>query len=156
MTSTLRALILASGMSALALTGHASAEDVKPEAVAYSDDGGIEQPVAAQTGSADAGQKIVTDRKLGNCVACHQVSGLDAPFQGNVGPALDGVADRYEPEMLRAIVVDPKKALYDGTIMPGFYTLDVGEKVRKDLVGETILSAQQVEDVVAFLQTLKE
>ncbi|MCP1200812.1 sulfur oxidation c-type cytochrome SoxX [Notoacmeibacter sp. MSK16QG-6] len=156
MTSTLRALIVASGFGAVALAGSAMAQDVKPEAVAFSDSGGIETPVAAQAGSAEAGQKVLTDRKLGNCVACHQVSTLDAPFQGNVGPSLDGVGDRYEPDMLRAIVVNPKKALYDGTIMPGFYTLDVGKHVREDLVGKTILSAQQVEDVVAYLQTLKE
>ncbi|WP_114391212.1 sulfur oxidation c-type cytochrome SoxX [Notoacmeibacter marinus] len=156
MTSTLRALVLASGISAVALTGSAIANDVKPEAVAFSDAGGIKTPVAAQAGSADAGKKILTDRGLGNCVACHQVSSLDAPFQGNVGPSLDGVADRYEPAMLRAIIVNPKKALYEGTIMPGFYTLDVGKHVREDLVGQTILSAQQVEDVVAYLQTLKE
>ena len=59
-------------------------------------------------------------------------------------------------EELRAIVVNSKAIFSEDTIMPGFYSLDVGKDVRKDLVGKTILSAQQVEDVVAYLATLKE
>ncbi len=155
MNSTRYALALVSGLAAGAALP-AFAQNVEPDAVIVSDSGAIEQPLAAQPGTTEAGMEVVTDKSLGNCVACHQISSLDAPFQGNVGPSLDGVGDRYERGMLRAIVADPKKALFEGTIMPGFYTLDVGKHVREDLVGETILSAQQVEDVVAFLQTLKE
>jgi sulfur-oxidizing protein SoxX len=57
---------------------------------------------------------------------------------------------------LRAIVSDSKKVFGSETVMPGFYSLNVGVNVRKDLVGKTILTAQQVEDVVAYLETLKE
>jgi L-cysteine S-thiosulfotransferase len=56
---------------------------------------------------------------------------------------------------LRAIVTDAKQVFGPQTVMPGFYSLHVGVDVRKDLIGKTILSAQQVEDVVAYLSTLK-
>jgi sulfur-oxidizing protein SoxX len=77
-------------------------------------------------------------------------------FHGNVAPPLDGAADRWTPEQLRAIVADAKQVFGEQTVMPGFYSLKVGINVRKDLVGKTILTAQQVEDVVAFLATLKQ
>jgi len=73
-----------------------------------------------------------------------------------VGPALDDVASRWEEPMLRAIVANSKQVFTDETVMPGFYSLKVGQHVREDLVGKTILTAQQVEDVVAYLGTLKE
>ena len=73
-----------------------------------------------------------------------------------MAPALDGVADRWTPEQLRAIVVDAKQVFTEESMMPGFYSLNVGLNVREDLVGKTILTAQQVEDVVAYLATLKE
>ena len=77
-------------------------------------------------------------------------------FHGDVGPVLDGVADRWSAEELRAIVVNSKAVFGDETVMPGFYSLEVGKFVSEDLVGKTILSAQEVEDVVAYLGTLKE
>ena len=74
----------------------------------------------------------------------------------DVGPVLDGVADRWSAEELRAIVVNSKAVFGEETVMPGFYSLEVGKFVSEDLVGKTILSAQEVEDVVAYLGTLKE
>ncbi|MCI5076541.1 sulfur oxidation c-type cytochrome SoxX [Oricola sp.] len=135
-------------------------------AVAYSEtapgdvkieDGVVSASLSGQPGDAAAGRKTFADRKLGNCLACHAVSDQSEQlFHGEVGPELDGVGDRWSPEELRAIVVNSKAIFSDETIMPGFYSLDVGIDVRKDLVGKTILTAQQVEDVVAYLATLKE
>ena len=108
-------------------------------------------------GNAEEGAKTFVNRGLGNCLACHQVQALSKEqFHGDVAPPLDGVADRWTTDELRAIVVDAKKVFSDESMMPGFYSLDVGINVRKDLVGKTILTAQQVEDVVAYLATLKE
>lgn len=108
-------------------------------------------------GNPEDGAKTMIDRRQGNCLACHSVSALkDQLFHGDVAPPLDGVADRWSPEELRAIVVDAKKVFTEESVMPGFYSLDVGINVREDLVGKTILTAQQVEDVVAYLSTLKE
>lgn len=77
-------------------------------------------------------------------------------FHGDVGPEMNGVADRYTEAQLRAIVVNSKQVFGPDTIMPGFYTLDVGLKPAEQFVGKTVLTAQQVEDVVAYLLTLKD
>lgn len=116
----------------------------------------IAQSLSGEPGDAVAGRKVFSDRKLGNCLACHANSDMaEHLFHGEVGPSLDGVASRWKPEQLRTIVANSKAVFTDLTVMPGFYSLEVGEDVRKDLVGKTILSAQQVEDVVAYLNTLK-
>ncbi len=124
--------------------------DVKIENLAVADS------LTGQTGDPAEGRKIFANRKQGNCLACHVNSEMEEHlFHGGVGPSLDGVASRWKPEMLRTIVVNAKAVFTDATFMPGFYSLDVGENVREDLIGKTILTAQQVEDVVAYLATLK-
>ncbi|MDU6240214.1 MAG: sulfur oxidation c-type cytochrome SoxX, partial [Bradyrhizobium sp.] len=91
----------------------------------------------------------------GNCLACHQVSALKSEeFHGEFGPSLDGVATRYNTAQLRLIVADPKRIFTD-TVMPAFYKNDGLNRVRPEFVGKSVLTAAQVEDVVAFLETLK-
>lgn len=150
-----RVTLSALAMLAVAESSHA-AEIVAPNDVKFSDNA-VAMSLTGEAGDPAAGAKTFANRKLGNCLACHANSAMpDQLFQGNVGPSLDGVAGRWSPEELRAIVVDAKKVFGEQTVMPGFYSLNVGEHVRKDLVGKTILTAQQVEDVVAYLSTLKE
>jgi len=130
--------------------------EVAPDDVVFGDEG-VEGSLTGSTGDPVAGAEIFKSRKEGNCLACHANSGMqDELFHGTVGPAMDGVADRYEAPTLRAIVVNAKKIFTDETVMPGFYSLDVGLHVAEKFAGETILSAQQIEDVVAYLETLKE
>ncbi len=95
-------------------------------------------------------------RKLGNCLACHQNADLaNLPFHGEVGPPLDGVAGRWSEAELRGIVANANM-MFDGTIMPAFYK-DAGyNRPLGKFEGKSILSAQQVEDIVAYLKTLKE
>jgi sulfur-oxidizing protein SoxX len=151
--------ILAGAICAMALVVHplaGLAGEIAPGDVAF-----VDMKVAASLtgtpGNPEEGVKAFANRGLGNCLACHAVKSLSKEqFHGDVAPALDGVADRWSPEELRAIVVDSKQFFTKDTMMPGFYSLNVGINVRKDLVGKTILTAQQVEDVVAFLATLKE
>ena len=69
--------------------------------------------------------------------------------------SLDGVGDRWSPEQLRAIVVNSKAVFGPQTVMPGFYSLDVGAHVADEFKGKTILTADQVESIVAYLATLK-
>jgi sulfur-oxidizing protein SoxX len=134
-----------------------AAEATAPEDVAINDDLAVENSLTGESGDPAAGAIKAVDRKLGNCLACHAVSKLSSePFHGNVGPTLDGAGDRWTPEQIRAIVVNSKAVFGDQTIMPGFYTLDVGVDVAEPFQGKTILSAQDVEDVVAFVSTLKE
>lgn len=117
---------------------------------------GIESSLTGAKGDATAGREVFANRKQGNCLACHANADLaEQLFHGGVGPALDGVAARWSEARLRTIVVNAKTVFTENTVMPGFYSLDVGANVRKDLIGKTILTAQQVEDVVAYLTTLK-
>ncbi len=102
------------------------------------------------------GRKVFANRKKGNCLACHANSDMsEMLFHGEIGPALDGVAERYAPEQLRAILVN-SKAVFPDTIMPGFYVdSSTLHRVMPKFQGKTILTAQEVEDVLAYLQTLK-
>lgn len=116
----------------------------------------IAMSVSGAAGDAASGRKVFANKKQGNCLACHSNSEMsDHQFHGEVGPTLDGAGTRWTEGQLRTIVVNAKAVFSDATVMPGFYSLEVGEDVRKDLVGKTILSAQQVEDIVAYLRTLK-
>ncbi|WP_454651073.1 sulfur oxidation c-type cytochrome SoxX [Bradyrhizobium liaoningense] len=105
-------------------------------------------------GNAAAGKKVFLTRTLGNCLACHQVTSLKSEdFHGEFGPSLDGVAGRYTEEQLRLIIADPKRVFTD-TVMPAFFKNDGLSRVRPEFVGKSILTAAQVEDVIAFLKTL--
>ena len=143
------------GISSLAISSVARADVTAPEDVKI-ENLAISAPLTGTPGSAEEGKNVFSNRKLGNCLACHANSDMsDQLFHGEVGPSLDGAGTRWQPELLRTIVVNAKAVFSDETVMPGFYSLDVGEDVRKDLVGKTILTAQQVEDLVAYLSTLK-
>ena len=150
------AAALAGAFTVGILCGAALADDVAPADVKF-EDMTIKVSLTGTAGNPEEGAKSFANRSLGNCLACHAVEALpNEQFHGDVAPALDGVADRWTVEELRAIVVDAKQVFSEETMMPGFYSLNVGIHVRKDLVGKTILTAQQVEDIVAFLATLKE
>ena len=132
-------------------------------------DQAINASLTGAAGDAKKGLKWMTHRRLGNCIACHevkQISDLAKPddlkslksygFHGAVGPALDGVAGRFTEGELRLIIVDIKKAMPDAnSIMPSFHRAEGFNRVHKDCVGQAVLSAERVEDVVAYLKTLK-
>lgn len=118
-------------------------------------DNAIAASLTGKPGNPEDGRKAVAGRQLGNCLACHQISALDKePFHGNTGPALDGVAGRMSEGEIRLRIVDATKANAD-TMMPPFYRVDGLNRVLPRFQGKTILTAEQVEDVVAFLMTLK-
>lgn len=117
----------------------------------------VEQPLTDQPGDVVAGREVFADRGWGNCLACHVNSDMgNEGFHGTVGPPLDGVASRWDPAQLRAIVVNAKQVFGPDTVMPAFYSLDVGVNVAEEYQGMTILTAQQVEDLVAYLEMLIE
>ena len=127
------------------------------EAVMYKVVGeGIPEALTAEAGSAERGKKVYAHRKKGNCLACHVTADLKSmPFHGLIGPPMDGVASRYTQGELRLRVVNPK-VLNEDTIMPAFYRNDGFHRVLKKFKGKTVLSAQEVEDVVAYLMTMKD
>jgi sulfur-oxidizing protein SoxX len=157
MTGTWR---MAAGIVAVATVASAQTV-VAPSEVAFDDYGEVAQSLTGVPGDPQAGREVMATRSLGNCVACHQVSAMaDVPFQGDVGPSLDGAADRWSEAQLRGIVVDADRTFPD-SIMPAFYKTEgfvrpgdgyTGKAAPPDL--PPILSAQQVEDVVAYLMTL--
>ncbi|QDZ02644.1 sulfur oxidation c-type cytochrome SoxX [Nitratireductor mangrovi] len=143
-------------VAAALLAGAAFAGETAPQDVKF-EDLAVNASLSGGAGDPVEGANVFKSRKLGNCLACHANSDMKSElFHGTVGPAMDGAGDRWEPAQLRAIVADAKEVFGEQTVMPGFYSVNVGENVREDLIGKTILSAQQVEDVVAYLATLKE
>ncbi len=148
---------------ALASTAFAvSAGEIAPTEVSFSD-GTVAESLTGVPGDRESGREIVGSKKLGNCVACHQVSDLsDVPFHGEIGPSLDGAGDRWTEEELRGIVANAK-IMFEGTMMPSFYKTEGFIRPGNAYTGEApddtfgpILTAQQIEDVVAYLVTLKE
>jgi sulfur-oxidizing protein SoxX len=143
-------------------TAGAHAEEVLPTNVAFNE-GAVEQSLSGKPGDAANGRIIVGDKGQGNCVACHQATDLaDVPFHGEIGPMLDGAGDRWTEAELRGIVANAK-IMFEDSMMPSFYRTDgfirpgnaYTGKAADDTFGP-LLSAQQVEDVVAYLITLKE
>lgn len=114
----------------------------------------IKQSLTGKPGNVAKGRKTVFNRKTGNCLACHAISDLsEQPFHGEVGPPLDGIGARASAGELRARLVDAKIFNPD-TIMPSFHMLKTNNILKK-WKGKTIVSAQDVEDMVAYLLTLK-
>lgn len=114
----------------------------------------IPKPLTTQPGDAKRGEAVVQNRKLGNCLACHSLPIANAVDPGNVGPPLAGVGKMLSAGQLRLRVVD-SKIIDPNTIMPSYYRLHGLHDVEKNFAGKPMLDAQQVEDVVAYLQTLK-
>jgi L-cysteine S-thiosulfotransferase len=113
-------------------------------------------PLTSKPGDAKEGAKAVAGRRLGNCLSCHAIGALrEEEFHGDVGPPLDGIAGRWDTAALRMIVVNAKMVFGAETVMPAFYRTGGLNRVRPEFAGKPILTAQQVEDVVAFLATLK-
>ncbi len=148
-------------LAAIFAAGIAQAEVVAPGDVTFNE-GAVEKSLTGQPGNAEEGFKIYASKQLGNCVACHEISTVDVPFPGNVGPMLDGVGDRWNTAELRGILVNSKNT-YEGTVMPAYYKVDGFTRPGNAYTGKAaddsfgpLLSAQQVEDVVAYLSTLKD
>ena len=153
---------VALGALALSLAAApALAGEITPNDVVFAE-GAVTASLSGQPGDAMSGREIIGSKKIGNCVACHKVSALDdVPWHGEVGPPLDGVADRWSQAELRGIVADAKMT-FDQTVMPSFYKVSGFVRPGDGYTGEPaqtiapILTAQQIEDVVAFLATLKD
>lgn len=153
--------ILAVGLAALIGAGFGvgahAANEIAPDAVVFGEDGEVAASVTGTDGDPLKGREWFADRKLGNCLACHVNSDMnELPFHGEVGPTMDGVAERYDAAQLRGIIVNSKKTFGDQTIMPSFYRLENGARTAEKFEGKAILTAAEVEDVVAYLLTLKE
>ena len=138
------ALVLATLLAApaSALEPYAIAGDAIPAAL-----GGV-------SGDAARGRAVVLDRTRGNCLICHQVPEPDEPFQGTIGPALAGVGARLDVGQLRLRLVDAS-LLNPKTVMPPYFRTEGLRDVAPQFRGLPALNAQEIEDVVAYLASLR-
>jgi L-cysteine S-thiosulfotransferase len=116
-------------------------------------DGTIPEPLTAQPGDPEQGRHIVLHRDGGDCTICHAMPLPQREFHGTVGPPLDGIGRRATPGAIRLRLVDPK-ALNAETIMPAYYKAAGLHRVLDRYRARPILTAQQIEDVIAYLLTL--
>lgn len=151
-----RKSVLAYTAVAIALGALLSFTAQAGEAVSYKIANGnsIPESLTGKAGDAENGRKVAINRKQGNCLACHTLPIPEQAFHGEVGPTLTGVANNLSEGEIRLRVANPK-VLNPETIMPAYYRNTDFHRVLEKFQGKTILSAQQVEDVVAYLLTLK-
>jgi L-cysteine S-thiosulfotransferase len=100
------------------------------------------------------GRAIVANRQVGLCLLCHSGPFPEERFQGDLAPDLSLVGARLSEGQIRERVVDPSRA-NPGTLMPAYYRTDGLARVASSFRGKTILTAEQIEDVVAYLVTLR-
>jgi L-cysteine S-thiosulfotransferase len=115
----------------------------------------VPESLTEAPGDAARGKAIVTSRQTGLCLLCHSAPLPEEKFQGTIGPDLAGSGSRYSEGELRLRMVDSRR-LNPDTIMPSYYRLDGLERVAPAFRGKTVLTAEQIEDVVAFLKTLRD
>ena len=143
---------LLAGVLLACASGHAAAQgfaQVRFEAVGDA----IPRPLTAEPGDAARGRSIVVNRDQGGCTLCHEVPG-EKSF-GNVAPTLAGAGSRFSAAQLRLRVADSTRVNPD-TPMPAYYRTEGLTQVAQAYRGKPVLTAQQVEDVVAWLATMKE
>ncbi|MFO1310872.1 MAG: sulfur oxidation c-type cytochrome SoxX [Burkholderiales bacterium] len=111
------------------------------------------EPLAA-AGDPARGRALVVARESANCVLCHAVPDPAVRFAGNVGPSLAGVGARLSQGQLRLRVADNLRVNPD-TVMPSYYKVEGLDRVARAYAGKPVLTAQEVEDIVAWLGTLR-
>lgn len=158
-TATRRAL-LAAAAGAIALTLVAapgrvqaqSASGVRPYAVVAD---AIPEPLTAVPGDATRGRAIVTSRQVGLCLLCHAGPFPEERFQGTLAPDLAGAGKRWSEGQLRLRLVDSRR-LNPQSIMPAYHRTDNLTRVGSAWRGQPVLNAQQIEDVIALLRSLRD
>ena len=115
--------------------------------------GAIPEPLTEQPGDPERGRHIVRDHDGGDCTICHAMPLPQREFHGTVGPPLDGIGSRAPAGVLRLRLVDPK-ALNPATIMPAYYKVEGLYRVLDRYRARPMLTAQQIEDIIAYLLVL--
>ena len=125
------------------LVGAADASDAIPESL------------TGVRGDPARGREIVANRQVGLCLLCHRGPFPEERFQGNLAPDLAGAGTRWSEGQLRLRIVDSAR-LNPASIMPAYHRTQGLTRVAPAWRGKPVLSAQQIEDVVAFLMTLRD
>jgi sulfur-oxidizing protein SoxX len=137
--------------AALVLPAAASAQELRTYVVT---DDAIPQSLTGLPGDAARGRALVLDR-TSTCILCHNGPFPEVKFQGDLAPDLAGAGSRWSEGQLRLRLVDASR-LNPVTIMPSYYRLDGLDRVGPAWRGKPILSAKQIEDIVAYLTTLRD
>ena len=114
----------------------------------------VDTPLTSQPGDPVRGQQIVQNRQVSACLLCHSGPFPERHLQGTIGPSLAGVGSRLSAGQIRFRLIDARQ-LNPDTIMPPYYVTYGLNRVGHAWQGKPALSAQQIEDVVAFLTTLR-
>jgi len=117
-------------------------------------DEGIPASLTGAKGDPARGRAIVANRQVGLCLLCHSGPFPEERFQGNLAPSLAGAGSRWSEGQLRLRIADSSR-INPATIMPAYHRTDGFTRVAPAFKDKPVLSAQQIEDVVAFLMTLK-
>jgi len=128
----------------------AGAQALRPYAIVGD---AIPEPLATR-GDATRGRALVVDR-TSTCILCHNGPFPEQKFQGDLAPSLAGAGSRWSEGQLRLRLVDGSR-LNEATIMPSYYRVDGLTRVGPNWRSKPILSAEQIEDIVAYLVTLRE
>jgi L-cysteine S-thiosulfotransferase len=115
---------------------------------------GIPDSLTGSPGDATRGRALVLDR-ASTCILCHSGPFPETRFQGDLAPSLAGAGSRWTESQLRLRLVDASR-LNPETIMPSYYRIDGLARVGRNWQGKTILSAEQIEDIVAYLASLRD
>lgn len=148
---------LAAGAAFVLLAAPAPAQDIRDANLTpYTvKDYAIEKSLTGKPGDPAKGRQLAITSGQGNCVICHKLPIPEVAFRiGNVGPDLTEVGGRLTPAEIRMRIVNPK-LLNEETIMPAYYRVTGLHRVAKNAEGKPMLTAEQVEDLVAYLSALK-
>ena len=115
----------------------------------------IARSLTGAPGDPARGRAIVANRQVGLCLLCHTAPIPEERFQGSLAPSLAGAGSRSTEGQLRLRIVDAAR-INAMTIMPSYYRTEGLTRVAKPLVDKPLLSAEQIEDVIAYLTTLKD
>jgi L-cysteine S-thiosulfotransferase len=146
-----RALLSAVAWAGAALPGSAQ-EPLRPFTVVGD---AVPESLTGAAGDPARGRAIVTNRQVGLCLLCHSGPFPEERLQGTLAPDLAGAGARWSEGQLRLRIVDSSR-LNPDTIMPSYYRIDGLHRVAAAFRGKPMLTAEQIEDVVAFLKTLRE
>jgi sulfur-oxidizing protein SoxX len=115
----------------------------------------IMRSLTGKPADAARGRAIALSRERGNCAICHVIPAPDEGLHGNVGPSLKGIADRLSEGQIRLRVADQRR-VNPRSIMPSYYRVDGLKRVAAAYAGKPALTADEIEDIVAFLATLRQ
>ena len=148
----IRVLFTAAFLAAAACTS-AAAQDASRAYVVDGD--AIRQSLTGKPGDAERGRAIVANRQIGLCLLCHTGPFPEERFQGNLAPDLSGAGSRWSEGQLRLRIVDAGR-LNPATIKPPYHRTEGLNRVARSFAEKPILTAEQIEDVIAYLKTLKD